>query len=307
MQLLGIEIGGSKLQLVLGDGGGRILQRRKLQVDAVRGGAAIRDALASAIGEWRTQHEWSAVGCGYGGPVDWRTGTVRCSHQVEGWNDFPLGEWLANLCGVPERVDNDSNAAALAEATLGAGRGFDPVFYTNSGSGVGGGLVVGGDLYHGASPGESELGHVRLDKSGVIVEDRSSGWAVDRALRAAAASNPDGVLGKLLAGHVRAAAEILPQALLQSDTAAREILEAAADDLAFGLSHVVHLMHPAVVVLGGGLAGVGEPWRAAVEAGLSRFVMRAFAPGPAIRLAALGEDVVPAGALLLAATVAAPE
>ncbi|MBI3881399.1 MAG: ROK family protein, partial [Verrucomicrobia bacterium] len=80
----------------------------------------------------------------------------------------------------------------------------------------------------------------------------------------------------------------------------QRLLSETADDLAFALSHATHLFHPEVIVLGGGLAMVGEPWRAAVAAALPKFVMHAFAPGPTVKLAALGEDVVPAGALALA-------
>lgn len=304
MSLLGIEIGATKLQLVLGDEQGRIAQRRRVAVDRARGGAGIREQIAVVIGEWRGQYTWQAVGVGYGGPVDWRTGHIRCSHQVEGWENFPLGDWLRELTKVPVRVDNDSNAAALGEALNGAGAGLSPVFYTNSGSGVGGGLVVDGRLYHGAPPGEAEFGHLCLDPAGTIVEDRCSGWAVDRKVRDAARARPQSVLGRLCAGQHGGEARHLATALAQGDPDAQAILHSTATDHAFALSHVVHLFHPAVIVLGGGLALLGEPWRAAVEEQLPRFVMEAFHPVPPVKLAALGEDVVPVGALALAASVA---
>jgi glucokinase len=298
--LLGIEIGGSKLQLVLGDEHARIHRRRKLTVDRAQGGAGIRDQIAGAVRDWKRQHAWSGVGAGYGGPVDWRSGRVCCSHHVEGWNDFPLGDWLGELTGAPVRVDNDSNTAALGEGLFGAGAGFSPVFYTNSGSGVGGGLVVDGRIYHGAPPGEAELGHVRLDRSGTIVEDCCSGWAVDRKIRALKSTEPDGLLARLIGETPGGEAKHLATALAEGDASARRILEETAGDYAFALSHVVHLLHPAVIVLGGGLSLIGEPWRAVVAEALPRFVMEAFAPGPPVKLAALGEDVVPVGALALA-------
>jgi glucokinase len=93
----------------------------------------------------------------------------------------------------------------------------------------------------------------------------------------------------------------LSKALRKGDAAARRLLGEIAEDLAFGLSHVAHLFHPEVIVLGGGLSGLGEPLRLAVAEALPRFLMEAFAPGPRIALAALGEDAVPTGALLLAA------
>jgi glucokinase len=296
----GIEIGGTKLQLVLGDGAGHIAERRKLDVRAVRGARGIRAQLRRALPRLLRGHAIRAVGVGFGGPVDWRTGKICRSHQIEGWSEFDLGGWLRELAGAPVVVDNDANVAALGEAKHGAGRGFDPVFYVTLGSGVGGGLVTHGGIYHGAAPGEAEIGHVRLDRRGTIVEARCSGWAVDARIRALKNRAPSSALARWAAASPGSEARHLPAALHQGDAAARRILQETAEDLAFGLSHVVHLFHPQIIVIGGGLARVGEPLRAAVEAALRRFTMQAFAPGPRVALAALGEDAVPVGALALA-------
>jgi glucokinase len=211
-----------------------------------------------------------------------------------------LGEWLRAKSGLPSFVDNDANVATLAEALHGAGVGFNPVFYTNSGTGVGGGLAVDGRIYHGATPGEAELGHVRLDRAGTIVEDRCSGRAVDAKIRALKKTDPDSLLARSIGDPPGGEARQLAGALQNGDVAARRILDETAEDLSFALSHAVHLFHPEVVVLGGGLSLIGEPWRAAIAAALPRFVMHAFAAGPKVLLAANGEDVVPVGALALA-------
>ncbi|PAW87738.1 MAG: sugar kinase [Pedosphaera sp. Tous-C6FEB] len=297
---LGIEIGGTKLQLVAGDAEARVTERRRFTVDKARGGAGIREQIQAALPELMQTAKPAAMGVGFGGPVDSATGQICCSHQIEGWSEFPLGEWLRGLSGLPVTVDNDANTAALGEALRGAGRGSNPVFYVTLGSGVGGGLVVDGRIYHGAKPGEAEIGHVRLDKSGVIVEQRCAGWAVDRRIREACQREPGSPLARLTAGVDRGEARALVPALAQGDALAQRILDEVADDLAFGLSHVTQLMHPEVIVLGGGLAMVGEPLRAAVASALKRYVMEAFAPGPQVAMAGLGEDAVPVGALLLA-------
>jgi len=299
-EFLAIEIGGTKLQLFVGNRSAQILQRWRYDVDAARGGAGIRTRIESALPEILRAHEITAVGVGYGGPVDWRTGHICRSHQVEGWADFPLGDWLRERAGKQVIIDNDANCGALGEAMRGAGQGSNPVFYVTLGSGVGGGLAVDGRIYHGAKPGESEIGHVRLDKSGTIVEHRCSGWAVDGKVQAAAKANPSSALALAALGMERGQARALGSALQDNCPLAHRILADIADDLAFGLSHVTHLSHPEVIVLGGGLALIGEPLRAAVQAALDRFVMEAFAPGPRVALAALREDAVPVGALLLA-------
>jgi glucokinase len=299
---IGIEIGGTKLQLVLGDETGEILQRRKLEVKPAAGAEGIRGQIRQCLPELMGLGPVQAVGVGFGGPVDWKTGRICRSHQIEGWSEFDLGSWLHKLSGVPVAVDNDADVGALGEASHGAGVGFNPVFYITLGSGVGGGLAVDGQIYHGATPGEAEIGHVRLDRQGTIVEARCSGWAVDARIRELNRQAPQGLLARLAGGREGGEARHLAAALRQRDAAARQILLETAEDLAFGLSHVVHLFHPQVIVMGGGLSGVGEPLRAAVADALSRFIMDAFAPGPVLALAALGEDAVPVGALTLART-----
>jgi glucokinase len=297
---LGIEIGGTKLQVFLGDDTGQIVQRRRLMVQAALGGAGIRSQLEKIIPELVRGVHLVAVGAGFGGPVDWKTGRICRSHQIEGWSEFPLSSWLSELAGAPVLVDNDANLGALGEAVRGAGAGLDPVFYVTLGSGVGGGLVAGGKVYHGAPPGESEIGHVRLDRSGTLVESRCSGWAVDAKVRAAAARQPDSALAQCVGTGAGGEARFLGAALARRNPLAAAILEETAEDLAFALSHVAHLLHPEIIVLGGGLALVGEPLRAAVERCLPRFLMEAFAPGPRVALARLAEDAVPVGALCLA-------
>jgi glucokinase len=297
---LGIEIGGTKLQIVAGDESARILDRRRLTVNRERGGAGIREQIQSTLTELTSRSKPAAIGVGFGGPVDWKTGRICCSHQIEGWSDFDLGDWLRSLSGARVAIDNDANTATLGEALHGAGRGFNPVFYVTLGSGVGGGLVVDGKIYHGAKPGEAEIGHVRLDRRGTIVESRCSGWAVDARIREAVRENSKNVLAKLCAGTNGGEARFLNAALSKKDGVARRILDEVTEDLAFGLSHVVQLLHPEVIVVGGGLSLIGEPLRAGVEMALRRFTMAAFLPGPAIRLAELGEDAVPVGALELA-------
>lgn len=297
---MGIEIGGSKLPIVLGDEKARILHRWRLAVDAAKGGIAIREQIQATLKEVASQAKLLGVGVGFGGPVDWRTGQIRCSHQVQGWADFPLRTWLQELTHVPVRIDNDANTAALGEALYGAGKGSNPVFYVTLGSGVGGGLAVDGEIYHGAIPGEAEIGHVRLDKRGTTVESRCSGWAVDRKIRRLVVRKPDCLLSRLAGGVQGGEARHLPGALEQNDPDALAVLRSTVEDLAFGLSHVVHLFHPETIVIGGGLSFLGEVLRASVAEALPRFLMDAFWPGPRVALAALGEDAVPAGALVLA-------
>jgi glucokinase len=198
-------------------------------------------------------------------------------------------------------VDNDANVGTLGEALHGAGHGHSPVFYCTLGSGVGGGLVVGGRIFHGAIPGEVEFGHLRLDRQGTIVEARCSGWAVDARIRECCGREPGSTLARLTDGMNGGEARWLIEAVKAGDSGAQRILDQLAEDLAFALSHVTHLLHPEVVVLGGGLGLMGEALSKPVGEALPRCVMKAFAPGPKVVTASLGEDAIPIGALALAA------
>src|SRR2546425_1544464 len=299
-KFLGLEIGRTKLQIISGNASAQILVRRRLAIDPAMRGAGIREQIRETLAELIPEAKPSAIGVGFGGPVDWKTGEICRSHQIEGWADFKLRDWLQTLTGLPVCVDNDANTATFGEALHGAGVGFNPVFYITLGSGAGGGLVVDGQIYHGAKPGEAEIGHVRLDREGSIVESRCSGWAVDAKIRQLKTTDPASLLAGLIGDSTGGEAKYLAPALQQGDHAAKRVLTETAEDLAFGLSHVVHLFHPEGIILGGGLSLMGEPLRDAVESALRGFTMAAFAPGPQIRLAALGEDAVPVGALELA-------
>jgi glucokinase len=307
MAYLGIEIGGTKLQSAVVDDAGAVVHERADQVEPAAGAAGVREALARQIadlcGPAAPPPAIRGIGIGFGGPVDRAAGVVATSFHVSGWGGFPLAAWVSERAGgLPAALENDSNAAALAEATLGAGRGANPVLYSNVGSGIGGGLVVDGRIYHGHPPGEVEIGHLRLATDGTITEDLASGWAIDRQVRDHVAAHPDGAVARCAAAAAAPpSARHLAAASAAGDAAARAILDAAARHYAFALSHAVHLLHPEVIVLGGGVAGSGEPWREAVARHLAGFLMEPFRPGPDVRLSTLGRLVVPVGAALAAA------
>jgi len=296
---LGIEIGGTKLQLVVGDEQANILERFRFVVDPEQGARGIKRQIREGLDKIRL-HSVSAIAIGFGGPVDQRTGKVITSYQVPGWGDFVIQDWLEKLTRIPVWIDNDANIAALGESLYGAGADCDQVFYITLGSGVGSGLVVGKRIYHGARISELEFGHVRLDKGGRTIEGSCSGWAVDQKIREYVKRNPNSLLATLTRDFSRGESRALLQALQQGDKDAHDILEETTDDLAFGLSHAVHLLSPQTVILGGGLSLLGEPLRVRVEEKLPSYLMDVLRPGPVIRLSSLQEDAVPVGALALA-------
>lgn len=295
---LGIEIGGTKLQLGLGTGDGTIHSKSRGTVNRDAGGDGIRRQIETTIPTLLAQAglERSAlkgIGVGFGGPTDDATQTVIKSHHIDGWNDFPLAEWLKQITGLPTVICNDADVAGLAEAEIGAGKGLSPIFYITVGSGIGGGLIIDGEIYRGVGKGAAEIGHLRpayplLDQPhDDILETFASGWGIGRRGSRA--------MGESMTGQGVA------EAAIAGDPAARRIFDDAVQALAEGICSVIKLLCPRRIVIGGGVALTGdELFFRPLREYVSRRGFAAFAGLTDIVPAALGEDVVIHGALALA-------
>ena len=145
---LGIEIGGTKLQLGVGDGS-RCMQESplRLSVDPVVGASGILKSIQERGKQLIADQPIQRIGVGCGGPVDRVSGRAIKSHQIPGWENFPLVDWCQKVLGLPAVLGNDCDVAAMAESRFGAGQGKKSLFYLTVGTGVGGGLVLEGDLY----------------------------------------------------------------------------------------------------------------------------------------------------------------
>ncbi|HJZ90385.1 MAG TPA: ROK family protein [Gemmataceae bacterium] len=313
---LGIEIGGTKLQLGLGRGDGRLLGLWRGAVDVAAGGDGIRRQIVAAVPDLLADANvdraaLQGIGVGFGGPVDDDTRSVVKSHQIHGWDGFPLADWLGAALGLPAALGNDADCAGLAEALFGAGKGLSPVFYITIGSGIGGGLVVNGDVLRGTGRGAAEIGHLRVrdprtgDGRLEVLENIASGWAISRYARERAASDPlAGARLVELAGGIEgitAQTVATAAAATAGDPLAARILHDAVSALADAICALIVLVCPRRVVIGGGVSLMGE----AVLFGLLRRliadrVFRPFAGLTDVVPAALGEAVVVHGALALA-------
>ena len=296
---VGIEIGGTKLQVATGDPStGKFDQIYRYQVDKALEAEGILAQIEKTL--LALPYPPTRIGIGFGGPVNRTTGVIAASHQIGGWSGFELLQWFKHRFDVPVFMDNDANLAALGEAHFGAGKGYKQVFYITLGSGVGGGLVCNGALYHGNAPGEAEVGLLQLDRQGNNLESFCSGWALDAKIRKLLPALPNESALKQLVGFQQSGeAKFVLPALNQSDRHAAELLSEYADTLAWGLSHVVHLFNPQIIVLGGGVSLIGEALRVQVQEALPKYLVKAFQPGPLIALAELKEETVLVGALCL--------
>jgi len=310
---LGIEIGGTKLQLGIGPGDGELRASWRGGVDVGAGGEGIRRQIVAAVPELlaSARMERSAlrgVGIGFGGPVDDDTRTVIKSHQITGWDGFPLADWLGQALTLPAVLGNDADVAGLAEALFGAGKGLSPVFYTTIGSGIGGGLIVNGEILRGTGRGAAEIGHLKVRDSRTndgkldTLENIASGWAIGRHARECVAS--DRVAGaKLvsLAGSADAiSAETVAAAARAGDPLATRVLGHALDALADAICAVIVLVCPRRFVIGGGVSLMGEQLFGPLRRRIAERVFPPFAGLTEVVPAALGELVVVHGALALA-------
>jgi glucokinase len=292
-QYLGIEIGGTKLQLGVGPDDGKLRGLWRGTVDPASGAGGIQSQLVEAVPELLARsgverRQLHGIGIGFGGPVDDATRTVIKSHQIAGWDNFPLADWVSDLIGLPVALGNDADVAGLAEALHGAGKGLSPIFYITIGSGIGGGLVIDGEIYRGVGRGAAEIGHVVITHMGMQPLERiASGWAI--------AEQASDLYNRWMT------AEQVAELARQDDGYAMHCLDDARDALAVAILHVITLLCPRRIVIGGGVSLLGEKL---LFEPLRRLVAeRTFAPFTGLTdivPAALGEEVVVHGAIALA-------
>lgn len=310
---LGIEIGGTKLQLGVSSGAGlEFTEFCKLTVDPRRGAAGIREQIASTGRSLIQRHQVRRIGIGFGGPVDTNLGITTKSHQIDGWEEFALSEWCLRELGVPAVLGNDCDAAALAEAEFGAGRGKSPVFYVTVGTGVGGGCVIDGRLLGRGRPAIAEIGHLRPGTSAVnshdTVEAIASGWGIVATARAllenadqSARWDSEQLLQACGGDVTQLTAQIIAEFAKQGNSIACRSLDRSMQTLGWAIAQTVTLLAPQVVVVGGGVSQMGEEhFFKPVREYARRFVFPPLASSFEILPATLGEPVVVYGAVALA-------
>lgn len=324
---IGIEIGGTKLQIGVGAGDGRLAAIERRAVDPQAGSAAIRSAIQSAVPALLERLSLShsaihGVAIGFGGPVDTARGVVAKSHHVGGWDGFPLSDWVHRELRWPATLHNDADTAGLAESRFGAAAGLSPVFYITLGSGVGGGLIIDGRIFRGAGAGAGEIGHLCWDEPSLqrdtdppsqrlTVENVCSGWSIESRTRSAVAAaldrlSADRQFASDLASRVngdltRLTCAVIADAARCGNELAKRELAVSLRVLGWAVAQCVAMVCPCRVVIGGGVSLIGEdllfgPLREQVE----RFVFRPFRDRFDIVPAALGEAVVVHGALAIA-------
>lgn len=311
--VIGIEIGGTKLQAALGQSDGRIVETVRGNAPSHLGAGAILEWFLESVPPLLQQaasagHPVESIGVGFGGPVESASGRALVSHQVGGWSGFPLKDWFEKRFKLPTSVANDANAAGWAEYRLGSGRGTRHFVYNNIGSGIGGAIVIDGRLHDGQGVGAGEIGHTyvpdwtaAIPGTPVKLEDLCSGWSIERRMRALARLEPGTPLQILAGGDPKLiTCPMLAEAANQGDSLARDEIQRVAGSVGIALANVITLFHPERIAMGGGVSLMGEVLMNPLRQAVAERVFGPYRGKYEIGVCELAETAVIAGALLLA-------
>jgi glucokinase len=289
---------------------------QKLQLDSMIANGTPEAALQAVKGAIDSLVSTSAegihsIGICAPGPLNPKTGIVLNPPNLPCWRNFPLAEKIASMYDVPVNVDNDANAAALAETRWGTARGFHYVFYATLGTGIGTGIVLDGRIYHGHSGSAGEGGHVSIDYHGPLcscgkrgcIEVLAAGPAIGSRARAKlATSNARSSMLDMAKGDVAAVtSETVGQAYNAGDPMARETLEETVDALTPWLGNIVDLLDPDVIVMGGGVAAMLNPFFDHIKHRLPAWCVNPRAAEIPLLMAHYGADAGIAGGAALCA------
>lgn len=278
MQILAIDVGGTKFTLAAFDGE-RMVRSESRPTDKEGGRDWMLAQIAAIVAEWQHDFQFERCGVGFGGPVNFAEQRVALSTHVGGWRDFHLSAHLRELLAIPVVMDNDANAGALGEALYGAGRGYSPLFYMTLSTGIGGGIFDDGRIWRGADSYGGEIGHLTIRPDGP-----------------ACLCGAFGCYERLCSGlwlerdHGKTAKELMQDP---------EFVRRYVVDLALGLKACIMLLNPARIVIGGGISKAGDALLGPLRAELRRQITNWSAARIDVVPSALGDASVLYGALAL--------
>ncbi len=268
--IVGIDVGGTNVVVgTVAEDGSEVLGLVSQPTLAEQGADAVvarivklaRASMAEAPGR-----EIAGVGIGSPGPLDTKTGVVLMTPNL-GWINMPLRDRIGGALGLPATLDNDANCAVFGEWWRGAARGVDDVVGLTIGTGIGGGIVLGGQIYHGASDIAGEFGHMTIDANGRrckcgnygCLEAYASGPAIAARAVEGIESGAETTLAQYVAGDLsRITAQVVYEAAHDGDAYALEMVRDTAKLLGAGVANIVNIFNPAVVVICGGVTLAGD-------------------------------------------------
>ena len=291
--IIGLDLGGTNIVCgAMSEDGSREFAMRSEPTRAIQGAEAVVDrmarmidtAIAETIAETGAKRaDFLGIGIGAPGPLDRARGVVLITPNL-GWQNYPLRDEVVNRVGLPASLDNDANCATLGEWWRGAARGASNVIGITIGTGIGGGIILNGQLFHGASDVAGELGHTTIDSTGRrckcgnygCLEAYASGPAIAERAREALAGAEASILVEMVDGQLDLiTAQTVYDAALRDDALAREVVRDTARFLGAGIANMLNMLNPNVVVVMGGVTAAGDALMDPLRAEVRR---RAFRP-----------------------------
>ncbi len=314
--VMGIDLGGTKILAAAVDDQGRILGQAKRKTKPETGVegvvARIMETLDEAVTNAKlTRKDIGAMGVGAPGPVDTQTGVIATAPNLPGWSNVPLGELLQTQTGMPAAIANDVNAGALGEFTYGAGRGTSDMVSVFVGTGIGGGIILNGQLHAGARGAAGEIGHMIVLADGPYcgcgnrgcIEALASRTAIVESLQRAVAAGRESSLAAVLSGGgQRLSSGGLAEAWRAGDPLTVEVLGRVQYYLGLHIASIVNFLDPEAIVFGGGvIEALGEAFVAPIRPiAYQYFLQRRDADRVRIVVSQLGDNAGILGAAVLA-------
>jgi glucokinase len=314
--VLAIDLGGTKFLAAVISSRGEIVCRQYKPTLADEGTDAVVNRILYTIDNLRSRtnlgpSSLSCIAIAAAGAIDSVRGIVTDSPNLPGWHDIPLKDLMEKATGIRTLVMNDASAAALGEYTFGAGRGVHNLIYLTVSTGIGGGIIVNGKLYNGASGSAGEIGHTTIDINGPYcscgnigcLEMLASGKAVAREAQRVISQGTKTSILEFAEGELQnVTAQTVAAAAQKGDAVAKAIVAKAANYLGVGIVNLVNIFNPDMIVVGGGMAKMGDML---LDGARKVVTERAFQlPGQLVRIvpSQLGDDAGILGAVAFART-----
>lgn len=271
MYYIGVDIGGTSIKVGVVDKLGTILGKQSFKTLTTRTYKEIvqeiNHTITSLIDSLNIKkEELRAIGVGSPGCVDSHTGTIIYASNLN-WENVPLGEELTQLTGLPAYVHNDANAAAMGEWMFGVGKQYKDVVLITIGTGIGGGIIIDGNLFEGNYSAGAEVGHIKIGSEGNpctcgrkdCFETYASATALIRLTKKVMQENPDSKMWDFVKGDIeKTGGKTAFECAKAGDAAAQKVIDEYIYHLGEGLTNMANIFRPDIIILGGGVAAQGE-------------------------------------------------
>lgn len=308
--MIGIDIGGTTVKIGLLNHEGKIIYKWEIPTIIDNQGDRIVDdiwqSIIETISEQKVESDIIGIGVGAPGFVNRKTGIVEEAVNI-GWKDFHLKDKLQKLSNLPVVIENDANLAALAENWQGSGNDSNDVIFITLGTGVGGGIIVNGEILNGTNGTAAEIGHILVEPDGHLcncgrvgcLETIASATGIVRQAMEQVANNPDSELASYYRRHGKITTKDIFELAQNGYSLSENIINKATDTLGFVLANTAVTINPSRIIIGGGMSKAGEPLLSKIKSSFKKYALPRISDCCEVTLAQLGNDAGMVGAAYL--------